>query len=86
MITVTGELDIRTAPRLRRRVQEATRRVNGDVWLDATNLRFCDAAGLSVITFAAERLRQSGRHLHIDHASAQLRRVLEITELNHLAG
>lgn len=86
VITVTGELDIGTAPRLRSRVQAAARRVNGDVRLDVGGLRFCDAAGLSVITSAAERLRQSGRHLHIDHASAQLLRVLEITELDHLAG
>jgi anti-sigma B factor antagonist len=85
VITVTGELDINTAPRVRRRVEDVTRRVSGDVRLDVGKLRFCDAAGLAVITSAAERLRESGRQLHIDHASAQLMRVLKITELDHLA-
>lgn len=84
VITLTGELDISSAPRLRRRVAEVTRQARGDVRLDTRGLRFCDAAGLSVITSAAEGLRQSGRQLHIDNASPQLLRVLTITELDHL--
>jgi anti-sigma B factor antagonist len=86
VIALSGELDISTAPRLQRRVVETAQRTPGDVRLDAASLRFCDAAGLSAITAAAEELRRSGRRLHIDHPPAHLLRVLEITDLRYLVG
>lgn len=85
VLTLTGELDVSTAPRLRSHITETAKQADGDIRLDVARLRFCDAAGLAVITSAAEELAQSGRHLRIDHPSPQLLRVLDITELRHLA-
>lgn len=86
VIRLTGDLDISTAPRLRCRLAETAQQGAGDIRLDATRLRFCDAAGLSAITAAAEQLRRSGHQLRIEHPSARLLRVLEITELRYLVG
>jgi anti-sigma B factor antagonist len=86
VITVAGELDVTTAPGLQRRVDEAASRSAGDVRLDLQRLQFCDAAGLSVLVATERRLRERGRAMRIEQPSAQLLRVLRITDLEHLVG
>lgn len=54
--------------------------------LDVERLEFIDAAGLSAVVEAHRALADVGIGLRTIHASAQLRRLSTICQLNHLLG
>ncbi|MFI6476098.1 MULTISPECIES: STAS domain-containing protein [unclassified Streptomyces] len=58
VLRVSGELDLVTAPRLRRQVHEAVAEGRRDVVLDLSGVQFCDSSGVGVL-IAARRLMRS---------------------------
>ena len=78
-ITVSGELDLATAPELRALLAEIQGTNIVTVDLDATT--FVDSQGLATLTAAKQRL--DGR-LRIINAHDNVRRVFEITNLDTL--
>lgn len=82
LVTVAGELDIATAPKLR--VQLAGLARSGQqVIVDLSQVSFCDAAGLGVLAGAARRAAAAGGCLQLAAARPQLRRLLAITGMDH---
>lgn len=82
-VRVVGDLDYGTAGLLVDTVSELLRD-NGtlrDLHLDFTELAFCDSAGLSSLVRIHQRASAAGMHLHLDHRTPQLDRVLNITGL-----
>lgn len=61
VVTLTGQLDIYTAPRLRERVSRhaATR----ETIVDVTGVDFVDSSGLGALISLAMRARENGRRL-----------------------
>jgi anti-sigma B factor antagonist len=55
-----------------------------DLVVDLRELTFIDAAGLRTLARAADRMRQDGRWLRLDHPSRHLRRLLTVLGLDHL--
>lgn len=85
VVAVRGDLDLDSAPRLRRHI-DALLGPPSAVLLDLTHLGFCDAAGLGVIVEAGAELRERGAALALVRPPRQLCRVLQITGLDqHLA-
>src|SRR5918996_5937058 len=85
-VELVGELDVATAPELRRRVDEVTGS-DGDVWIDCTELTFADSSGLEVLTLLAKALRAQDRRVVLTNLRPIVRRamdVLQITELFEL--
>jgi anti-sigma B factor antagonist len=85
-IELVGELDVATAPELRRSVDRITGG-GGDVWIDCTGLTFADSSGLEVLTLLAKALRAQDRRLVLTNLRPMVRRamdVLQITELFEL--
>ena len=71
-MTLSGEIDITTAPRLA--AQLAQRAADdGDLVVEATELAFIDVAGCRTLIEAAERLDDGGRLRLLDPSEALLR-------------
>ncbi|AYG82198.1 STAS domain-containing protein [Streptomyces sp. ASQP_92] len=58
VLRISGELDLVTAPRLRRQVHEAVAEGRRDLVLDLSGVQFCDSSGVGVL-IAARRLMRS---------------------------
>jgi anti-sigma B factor antagonist len=81
LVSVTGELDVATAPRLR---QEAVRLVSGgqvDVILDLGGVDFLDSTGLGVIIGILKRVRSHGGELVVVGLAPRVRKVFEMTRV-----
>ena len=65
VIAVTGELDLATAPRLSKRLNEATLGGSGGVIVDLSETAFIDSSGLHALMVAARQLTRRQRVLTI---------------------
>ena len=61
VITVTGELDIATAPTLRDRLDTAIEAGTHRLVIDLTSITFLDSVALATIVHAKQRLPEGGR-------------------------
>jgi anti-sigma B factor antagonist len=81
VITLAGEIDVTTAPRLRKRLT-ALASSGRPVVADLNQTSFLDAAGLGVLAAAAQQAAASGGSLHIVSARHQVRRILTLTGMD----
>jgi anti-sigma B factor antagonist len=81
-VTLTGELDMASAPQLQERLQQLA--ASGQaVCLDLSRLDFIDSSGVSTIVPALENARRDGLELAIDpHLSPRVARLVTITGLD----
>ena len=75
--TLSGELDMLTAPQLTSRFLHAIDRAAGDVVLDVRRLEFCDSSGLAALVRLAQHL-ETGT-LTIAGPRPIVRRLLEVS-------
>ncbi len=75
VLTVAGDLDLASAPKLAASLQDAREPGQPEVIIDASGIGFCDCAGL-------QGFFESGRvqPVRLQGLSLALRRVLELTE------
>ncbi|MFF8842234.1 STAS domain-containing protein [Streptomyces sp. NPDC015127] len=64
-VSVTGEIDIATAPELRKALDTALSDGATCVEVDFSEVEFCDCSGLSVLVLARRRARQQGSTLRV---------------------
>jgi anti-anti-sigma factor len=81
-VVLDGEIDIVTAPDVRRFLMAAIS--GGDVHLavDMSGVTFIDAAGIDVLLAAANRAREAGGGLWLLAPSRQVRRLLGVLHLD----
>ncbi len=81
VVVVRGEVDTAAAPLLR----AAFDRLGPDehVYVDCADVEFIDSDGLAPLCEVAQRNVIAGCPLHV-HASSALRRIVEISGLEHL--
>jgi anti-sigma B factor antagonist len=81
-VVLDGEVDIATAPAIRRFLMAAIS--GGDVHLagDMSGVTFIGAAGIGVLVAAANRAREAGGSLSLLAPSRQLRWLLDILHLD----
>jgi anti-sigma B factor antagonist len=80
-LTLRGELDLDSAPRLRRAVEDAVGRGRNRFSIDAAAVTFIDSSGLMVLLNARSELADGGGTLHITDPSGPVMRILEIAML-----
>ena len=80
LVTVSGQLDVATAPALHQRLEEAQLDRLTSVVLDLDGLEFVDDLGLGVLLAAVKRARQSDGRLLVVASRPR------ILELFHLTG
>jgi anti-sigma B factor antagonist len=83
-VTVTGEVDLATAPVLMRALRLAAVGDPPLVAIDAGPVTFIGSHGLGVILAARQSMRSRSGTLVIRHSSARLRKTLAITRLTDL--
>jgi anti-anti-sigma factor len=80
VVSVSGEIDMATAPQLERALLAAEQERNGLV-LDLQGVGFLDSTALHVLLRASERLNERGRVLHVVCGQGPVRRLFELTVL-----
>jgi anti-sigma B factor antagonist len=88
VVEVSGEIDLRTADRLRNRLLELGRDLmaagGGRLVVDFGEVAFCDATGLGSLVAVANELRARGGRLHLARVRPAQHRLLLVTGLERL--
>jgi anti-sigma B factor antagonist len=82
-IELVGELDMSTAPDLRRHIDEIVH-TDGDVLVDCSELTFADSSGLDTLIRLAKTLREDDRRLVLTSVRPIVRRAIEVLQITDL--
>ncbi|WP_033351218.1 STAS domain-containing protein [Kitasatospora aureofaciens] len=82
VISLAGELDYHTAPRLRRTLERAPAAL--PVVLDLARLRFCDSVGMAELLHALRRAKAYGTSLGLVGTTADIGHLLAVTGVDDL--
>jgi anti-sigma B factor antagonist len=81
-VVLDGEIDIATAPAIRRILLAAVSGGDVDLAVDMSGVTFIGAAGIGVLVAAANRTREAGGGLSLLAPSPQVRRLLDVLHLD----
>lgn len=84
VVTVEGELDLFTAPRLQEALLNAIETGHTGVLVDLTGSTFVDSTTLGLLMGSFERLTESGGTLAVACHDPNLRRIFQITLLDQV--
>jgi anti-sigma B factor antagonist len=84
VVTIWGEVDLSSAPKLADAIGELIQLGHLEVTLDLGAVEFMDSTGVRVLVDLFEALREAGGELLLQAASAPVRRVLALTGLDRL--
>ena len=81
LLTVEGELDIETAPRMLGALNEAIAETEGPLVVDLTDVVFMDSTGLALLMNARRRVVKQGHGFAIICPNGPIARVFEIADM-----
>lgn len=81
VVTVSGEIDVATAPSLRDRLQSRVAGGDATIVVDLLGVSFLDSTALGVLVGALKRCREAGGDLRLVIAEPRLLKLFEITGL-----
>ena len=84
VISLTGEVDLYTAPELKQELLEAIGAGAKDVIVDFTDTTFIDSTTLGVLVGGVKRLRPNGGRLSIVCSDRNIMKIFEITGLDRV--
>ena len=84
VVTVTGELDVHSAPQLREHLAAVATAGAREVVVDLTGTEFIDSTGIGVIVGALRRLRGQQGSLRLRGVSTPMLRVFQPTGLTRM--
>ncbi|MEU9575319.1 STAS domain-containing protein [Streptomyces massasporeus] len=84
LATVTGEIDLHTAPGLRTRALELINQGHHHLILDLSGVGFCDSAGLSALIGIWHGAQEAGGSLALAAVPDRLMRMLTLTGVDSL--
>ena len=79
IVSLRGELDLVTIPRLERTLDQLCRNGCRQILLDLSQLTFISATGIGVLVAANQVLQEAGGRLVLSQPSHRVRRLLAIT-------
>ena len=82
VLTVRGEVDIYTAPRLRERLIELVSQGRHQIVVDLEQVEFLDSTGLGVLVGGLKRVRSHDGDLSLVCTQSRILKVFEITGLD----
>lgn len=80
VLSLTGELDLTSAPIFERELRAAESANPGQLVIDLSGLEFMDSTGLRALLLARERAGGNGHRLKLRRGPRQVQRVLELTK------
>ena len=84
VLTVTGEVDLDTAPALREQLVELFQQGDRRIVLDMAQVEFLDSTGLGVLVAALKRFRSAGGDIVLRDLHPRERRLFELTGLSRV--
>jgi len=81
-LVLTGELDIASAGRLERELEQVEQTVPAVLVLDLRELRFMDSTGLRIVLSADARAREQSRRLVVVQGPEPVQRLFHMTRLD----
>ncbi|HYZ94052.1 MAG TPA: STAS domain-containing protein [Actinomycetota bacterium] len=84
VVHLQGEVDLASAPQLRRGIYDLIDQGNHRIAIDLTGVEFMDSTGLGVLIGALKRLREAGGAMVLAGIRPAVGRVLEITGLDRI--
>jgi anti-sigma B factor antagonist len=84
IVYLQGEVDLASAPQLRRGVYDLIDQGSQRIAIDLTDVDFMDSTGLGVLIGALKRLRESDGSLVLAGIKPAVSRVFEITGLDRI--
>ena len=82
VISLSGEVDLYTAPEFKERLLEVVGQGGKDVVVDFTNTTFIDSTTLGVLVGGVKRLRPNGGQLTLVCSDRNITKIFEITGLD----
>jgi anti-sigma B factor antagonist len=82
VVSVYGEVDLYTAPRLQTELAALVRDGVTRLVVDLSGVEFCDSTGMNVLLSAMKRLREHGGSLELAAPRSAVRRILQVTGLD----
>jgi anti-sigma B factor antagonist len=86
VVTVTGELDVLTAPKLTTWLDGLIRRGRDDIVIDLSEAGFIDSLGLHTLLNVQRRLSRQSRSLAVVCREGPVRRAIELARLEDAFG
>ena len=84
VVSVSGEVDVATAPRLREEIVKVVSEGSTRVLVDLESVDFLDSMGLGVLVGALKRVRSHDGEMAIVCTNDRLLRIFEITGLHQV--
>jgi anti-sigma B factor antagonist len=84
VISLTGEVDLYTAPEFKQQLVDVIGREPSHVVVDLSNTTFIDSTTLGVLVGGVKRLRPEGGQLSIVCDDRNITKIFEITGLNRV--
>ena len=84
VLTLEGKLNMVSAPKVRDEIHAAVTAGNNKVAIDLTTVEFIDSSGLGALINGLKAARQAGGDLRIACPTAQVRMVLELTNIDRV--
>jgi anti-sigma B factor antagonist len=84
VVTISGEIDILSAPQLRERLLSVIGRHGPQLALDLSGVTFIDCTGINALLSVRRRAELEGGSLRVLRASPCVRRVITLTHLDPL--
>ncbi|HTX81591.1 MAG TPA: STAS domain-containing protein, partial [Streptosporangiaceae bacterium] len=81
VVSVAGEIDLYTAPRLQSELTAALSRNPARLIVDMSAVEFCDSTGINVLLAAHRQARERGGELQLAGPGSATRKVLQVTGL-----
>ena len=86
VVTVEGEIDIYTAPRLRKLLIDLASKGNYQLIIDLDKVRFLDSTGLGVLVGSLKRVRPHDGFLDLVCTQERILKIFKITGLTKVFG
>ena len=84
LMSVSGELDYHTAPRLRAGLDEVPLETGASLIIDLSGLTYCDSTGISILVGAYHRAKAAGAVLALAGVNPDISRVFRVIGLDQV--
>jgi anti-sigma B factor antagonist len=82
LVSVTGEIDLYTAPHLQSEFTRLLQDGPSRVVIDMSAVDFCDSTGMNVLLSALKRMKEQGGALEVAAPRPAVRKILQVTGLD----